>query len=153
MTSVILAHSKPSAKIMTHGDLWLTQPLDVENSIMIDPHWYMIRSNGKIHATFMHRAAMDKWLQLRGLSLTKRLADTGLHGVQRIKGCYQTACHRDTSDFIDIPNVIASTYVLSNGEYTTGRVIDLFGVRQVHYVSSTMDRTVYDYDTIRKIMF
>jgi len=152
MTSTILAHPKTTARIMTHGDLWLTQPLQVEYDVMIDQCWYMIRSNGKIHATFSHRNALDQWLQFRGLSLTKRLANAGMHNVQRIKGCYQTVCHRDANMFIDMPGVIASTYILSNGEYTTARVVDSFGVRQVHYVSSKTLRTIYDYDEIRKIM-
>ncbi len=141
-----------TATTKTYSNLWLYQSLTTSFRSVIDPYWYQVKTSGANHRQFVRRGALIQWLLTRELALTQPLIDEGFYTTQRLRGTYQTVSHNDISVFNDLPNVIATTKVISKGQYTLAKIIKQYNIIQIHFADPNTKRQIFDYDSINETM-
>lgn len=120
--------------------------LDAKARLETCGYWYLIRHRGMAHTAFRHRNSFLLWLDQRGLSLTEELPPHGTFSWQNIKGIYRKCSHMDKKEFQHLKNVHSYIRVLSNGDWTMGKItLDEDGYRTVHYLNPNVPRKVYNY--------
>ncbi len=109
-------------------------------------YWYAVQSYATAHTAFHSQAGLYRWLEERGLELRGELPIAPTWGVTAIVGEYRQAHHLSYDAFYALPAII-ETKVMSNGDYTLGRITkDADGLRTVHYLNCNLKhRPVYDY--------
>lgn len=115
-------------------------------------YWYLIQSYGcTAHTAFATRAALIRWLDERGLTMTAELPAHGEHSVQQLAGSYRSQMHGGCDEFAALDG--ERTKILSNGEYTLGIITrDADGTRTEHYLNpNCRDRPVFDYWQTRAV--
>ncbi len=87
-----------------------------------------------------------RWLEQRGLTINEDdLPIAPVWGWVRVTGEYKATRHLSYDDFYALP-AIAEIKVMSNGDYTLGRITEENGVRNVHELNpNCKQRPVFDY--------
>lgn len=111
-------------------------------------YWYLVQELCSSHTAFRTAAALFRWLEDRGLEMTKELPAHGEHSYQEIKGSYGK---RYLGDRLSISEsaVEDMLMVLDNAEYTIGYVTHEDGICVVNIVSRGNPRVTFDYATAR----
>lgn len=136
----------------SYKDMWLCS-LTAEQRSKTCGYWYTITTKHcTAHTAFRTRQALDKWLADRNLTLPRELPPIGQHDVQRIQGEYFTIMHGSYDEFYSVPS-IAEIRLLSNGEYTLGRIASQDdGIRAVHTLNpNCKHRPTFDYRTSQEL--
>lgn len=110
-------------------------------------YWYAVQNNHAAHTAFETRAGLLRWLSDRGLSVNEaELPVAPAWGWVNVTGKYVAAHHLSYDAFYALP-AIMETKVMSNGDYTLGRITaDADGVRTVHELNvNCKHRPVFDY--------
>lgn len=123
--------------------------LTAEQRALTCDYWYTITTFGSTpHTAMRTRAALEFWLQTRGLHLTRPLPDTlGTHTVIPLEGQYRERFH---SRMEDLPQTGRKILVMSNGAYTEGRVTQEEGCAVIHAVHANAPRRVIPHDVARR---
>jgi hypothetical protein len=121
-------------------------------------YWFNVTNGAMAHTAFHTRAALDRWLTERNLTLENELPEPGTSGSARIIGEYHTESHgvrlhqpgeewvgMGPGDFYNL-RPIAAMPTLSNGEYTLALVTEEDGVRVINTLNPNVrSRVVFDY--------
>ena len=142
--------------VRDHDRLHLTC-LDAEARERTAGYWYTVTSRAVALTAFRTRDDLLEWAELRGVTFADEVpAEDGEHSVGiAINGEYRTASHRDVDAFAAITDFIVATPVLSNGEYTLGKITEDSGIRTVHHLNVNDRADVYpwgrgtDLETVR----
>jgi len=120
-----------------YGNLRVTS-LTLEQRLETCGYWYTITTDDSMaHTAFATERGLLRWLDERGLSLTKPLPPRGAPSSQMIHGQYTQS---DTFDLEDFEQLLKEGHpkikVLDNGEYTLGVVTtDARGGKTVHHLN------------------
>lgn len=112
-------------------------------------YWYIVTNGAMNHTAFRTKAGLMRWLEERGLKLSKPLveADGAKHDYQRIRGTYHTVMHLADAGEFDRLRPVIETRTLSNGDYVVAKITeDGTGIRTVHTLNPNVrHRTTFDY--------
>lgn len=105
----------------THKNLMLVALTNEQHSHTCG-YWYTITEGSMPHTAFRTKEAALSWLRALGMSIDGQLPkERGEHAVFHVHGSYRRellTCSAET--FAELPGVPVA--VLSNGEYTTGKL-------------------------------
>ncbi len=134
----------------TYDHLSLSQITREQASRTCGPYYYIVQTGAMAHTAFRTEAGFLRWLEERGLALTKPLAPKGEHQYQELIGAYQDCMTLDDAAF-DALDAEIETRTLSNGDYTLAKITtSADGVRQVHYLNpNCRGRIVYPHQESR----
>jgi hypothetical protein len=135
---------------MRYGNLWV-HVLDKDHHARTCGYWYLVTEGSMAHTAYRTFSGLSGFLAERGLKLTEKLTAPGHASSQRIEGEYETEMHMDKKAFDEI-EAIWEMRVLSNGEYTLGKVTRENGINTVHTLNPNVkEREVFDYQESREI--
>ncbi|TDX21598.1 hypothetical protein DFO67_1358 [Modicisalibacter xianhensis] len=137
---------------MTYDNLHLIQIDSEQASRTCGPYYYLVQNNFMAHTAFRTEQGLMRWLEERGLELSKPLVAKGEHQSQPIIGAYRDCMTMDEDAF----NALAAdleTRTMSNATYTLAKIIRVEGVNEVHYLNPNCHgRVVFDYQESRDLM-
>ena len=131
-----------------HTKLWLCS-LTPEQKARTCGYWYVVTDGASPHTAFQTRAALTRWLELCGLSLSAALPPEGEYSSARLVGTYAKEVHLSYDEFWAL-NPIVEARALSNGEWTLARITEEGGIRTVHTLNpNCRHRPKFDYTESR----
>jgi hypothetical protein len=131
----------------TYTGMWLASLTD-EQRARTCGYWYTVTTYGSTpHTAFRTKAALQRWLELTGLSVAGDIPEHGVWGSFRLNGSYRAEAHLYDADKFDAIEGIR-TRELSNGDYVEAvySTDPYDGLRTVHTLNPNVEgRKVFDY--------
>lgn len=134
--------------------------LNTEQHLKTCGYWYVVTNAAMSHTAFATQQGFLRWLDERGLSVDAvptavQPEDYGKNLLNscRISGQYTTKSHMSMDEFYALPNIVARSKTLSNGDYVEALITQEDGYRTVHTLNPNVNnRITFDYHETRKEM-